>query len=405
MRWPWSRTNELYSATLSEASAKNSSQVSDYSIFQQYVRPEVEFKTALEYYRTVGKVQNSVETYVAEILSRDWYFEGPETAVKQLEAWEEKFNLTRILEYMVRDWLVCGNNVLGISDWQPVQIGSIMGMKRNAYGMAEQFFQSVNGREIELQADKFIHTKFIEINREAWGIGIFHSLMTSFMYNSRKASLPQLEIYRRKVQLLYRILERYGSPVTIWFFESLGKPQFDKQVEELKSLEAGDRRILSKKVEIASETIDARGNLLNATVPDLNADIDAGLQSSSNRLITQPSAMADAREANKKDDAKVLYIAEKIRSVMNTMIIPKVVETGRNVEFKWGKQDSFEFDFAQMMQAKTAGLLSPEEGRKILQSVGWRLDDATYSKHRDAVQAMQQRGSRFEVTRFDRDTA
>jgi hypothetical protein len=358
---------ELYGATIH---AGQGSLVSGFPY--PYVRPEVDFATCYEYYRTVGKVQNAVESYVAKILSRDWYYEGEQGSVKALEEWEERFNLSRIIEYIVRDWLVCGNSIIGTSDWQPVQMTSVVGIKRTPYGMTEQFVQHVNGKEVTLDAGGFIHTPYIEVNREAWGIGMFHSLLATFSYRDRR-SLPHLEIYRRQIQLFYRILERYGSPVTVWFFENVAKAEFEKQVKELQALEPGDRRILSKKVEIATETIDGRGDLINATTPVINEEIEAGLQTSANRLITRPSAMADARIGSEYDDSRTTAIMEKIRRTMNALVIPKV--TSGRVEFRWGKKDNFEFDFDQLLQAKSAGLVSAEEGRAILQSVGWKLDD------------------------------
>jgi hypothetical protein len=89
--------------------------------------------------------------------------------------------------------------------------------------------------------------------------------------------------------------------------------------------------------------------------------------------------MADARAAMEKDDVRGLYIAEKIRTMMNTLVIPRIVSS-RNTEFKWGKQDSFEFDFKQLMEARSAGFVSPEEARAILKSVGWKLDDGLFRK-------------------------
>lgn len=355
--------------------------------YYPYVRPEVDFATCYEYYRTIGKVQNAVESYVSEILSRDWYFEGDKEAIRACEEWEERFNLSRLIEYVVRDWLVCGNSIIGLSDWQPVQISSVVGMKRSPYGQTEQFVQLVNGKEVSLDASKFVHTQYIELNREAWGIGMFHSLLSTFAYG-KKRSLPHLEIYRRQIQLFYRILERYGSPVTVWFFENVARAEFDKQVEELRALEPGDRRILSKKVEIATETIDGRGNLINATSPVINQEIEAGLQTSANRLITQPSAMADARISEEKDSARLLGIMEKIRRIMNALVIPRI--TSGKVEFRWGKQDSFQFDFGQLLQAKSAGFVSAQEGRAILKSVGWKLDDRLFPSIGSQLQLQQE---------------
>lgn len=384
-------TTTLYGATIQAAANGTSSQVSDHSLYsQQHVAPTVDFRTAYEYYKTVGKVQNAVESYVSEILSRDWYFTGDEQGVRAMEEWELRFDLSRLIEYIVRDWLVCGNSIIGVSDWQPVQMSSIVGMKRSPYGATEQFVQQVNGREVALDAGGFIHTRYIEINREAWGVGMFHSLLATFEYGGRRRSLPNLEIYRRQIQLFYRILERYGSPVTVWFFENVAKAEFDKQVEELRALEPGDRRILSKKVEIATETIDGRGNLINAATPVINEEIEAGLQTSANRLLTQPSAMADARISEEKDSARLLGISERIRRIMNALFIPRI--TAARVEFKWGKQDSYEFDFEQLLKAKSAGLLGAQEGRAILASVGWKLDDRLFGdgQHTPPQQQQQQ---------------
>jgi hypothetical protein len=74
-------------------------------------------------------------------LSRDWYYEGPAADVARLEEWEKKSNLSRIFEYVIRDWLICGNSLIGISDWEPVQITSVVGVKRDHYGTAEYFVQ------------------------------------------------------------------------------------------------------------------------------------------------------------------------------------------------------------------------------------------------------------------------
>jgi hypothetical protein len=90
--------------------------------------------------------------------------------------------------------------------------------------------------------------------------------------------------------------------------------------------------------------------------------------------------MADARAAGEKDDARVLFIAEKIRALMNNLILPKVTHSSKPIEFKWGKQDSFQFDFTQLLEARSAGFVSSEEARQILRSVGWKLDDESYSK-------------------------
>ena len=362
-----------------------SSKVSDltYQGWQFVLRPEVDFATSFNYYTTIGKVQNAVESFIADILTRDWYYDGQESAVKIAEAWEDEYHFQRLLESTIRDWLVCGNSIVGMTDWLPVQMYHVVGLKRDIWGNVTNYVFNFNGKweDLPLPVDSYILSRYIDLNRKPWGLGMFHALETQFaLYGG--SSIPQLEGYRRHIQNVFKTEERYAWPVVIWAYENLSKAEWEKQKEELKGYRAGMRKILNRIPTLLSETIDgSRSGLLEATRGILDAEVEAGLQSAVNRLITQPSALADAREANARDDARTLLIMQKIATWMNTQVLPKV--TGGKLEFRWGKQDSFSFDFDKLISAYKARLISPQEAREMMAADGWKLDEGLYRSFTD----------------------
>src|SRR3974377_443639 len=134
MRLPWHRkapVGVLTEKSELEANPMASTKVSDltYQGWHYVLRPEVYFDVAFEYYKTVAKVQNAVDTFIADILTRDWYYDGPEQKVKSAETWEDVFKFEGLLESTIRDWLVCGNSIVGITDWKPAQMYYVVGMK------------------------------------------------------------------------------------------------------------------------------------------------------------------------------------------------------------------------------------------------------------------------------------
>lgn len=363
-------------------SGKPSSQVSDFYV-PYVVPPFGSFIQCQEYYRTIGKVQNVIDSMVANIINREWYFESDKPSrVKAMEDWEEKFNLSDIIEHIVRDWLMCGNSILGFSDWQPMQLSTILGMKRDIYGVPEYFVQTVNGKVVDIQAKPFLFTKFIEINRDAWGIPLFGSLIASnYTDIDGKQPLPMLQVYRQMLLDSGRIYHKYASPRAIWSFPDANKEVLEKDIKPLMdAMRPGDRLALNTLPTLVTEQIEFR-NRFDVIVKMINDETEAGLQSSTNRLITQPSAMADAKEAGAQDDDRVLGIMEKLRRVINKFIIPRVIGEANVCFFKWGSKDTIELEFPEgLLNAVQMGVISLAEARMILSIKGWKLDDGLFQQ-------------------------
>jgi len=357
-----------------EAAPRSSSGVSS-DAFDNIVRPSPEFAKCYEYYKTIGKIQNTTDTVVAQVISRDWFYEGKKKDIKLMEEWEEQFNLSRILENLVRNWIITGNHIIGLSDWQPVQLSSIDGLIRNPEtAEVESFVQNLGGEQVLLDAKDFMFNHFIESDRQAWGLSMYHSLFTPFTDLDGKTADPIIEVYRQMEADMGKIIHKYASPRVIYTVDGVQKDVIRDDIAPLlSSMKAGDRTILNQNIELQSETVDPRARF-EGFVEQLNQEVESGLQSSSSRLITRPSAMADAATAISQDDDRVLGIMEKIRRWMNGTIVPHITGT-KEVEFKWGASDKMELEFPTgLRDAIQLGIVSPEQAKEILStSQGWKI--------------------------------
>lgn len=384
------RVGEEYE--LGEASSKISVYDTSYVGYQLVIQPKISFKQLYDYYLTIGKVQAVVDSYVSEVITREWEFgteedEEDDTGIEKAEDWADTINLKALIEYTVRDWLVCGNSMLGTTDWKNVQMDHVVGLKQDDYGNVQDYVVTFNGKweSLPLKPEQYIHSKFIDANRMPWGIGLFHALANTFIWNA-KQSTPALELYRRHLQNVGQVEEKYAFPRVMYSVDGLGisKAEIEKLKEQLKGWKPGDRLFIDKVVQMLVETIDgARGGLLQTTTDIQDAEMDSGLQSNIGRLRTEPSAMADAREANTKDDAMLLHIMAKVEELINRQILPMVLGEDTEVRFHFGQQDDMEIDFNELMQIASAKIdnkpvVSPKEFRALLAQKGVTLDDTDY---------------------------
>ena len=314
--------------------------------FDGRIMPIVEFKKCKEYYNTIGRVQNVTESFVLDIINRDWHFDGDKTAVKQMEEWEKQFDLTRIFEEIVRAWIVCGTHLISPNDWLSVQLDTIIAKIRDDDGNTIKYLQQRNGREEPLDAGDFIETGYINFGRDAWPVGLFHSLMNrDYIDIDGKDPRPVLELHRQNVQDEAKIKHKLGSPRVVWNFPNVGKDSIDNDIAPLvEGMGPGDRLALNmpEGSDIIQETLDGQLRFGEVT-KNLTDEVTVGLQSSKTRLLTDPSAMADAKEAGEQDDDRILGIMKKLKAFMERHVIPRVtgMELG-DVEFKWGAKDSFD---------------------------------------------------------------
>ena len=374
--------NAIAGAVVSEAveAHGDSSQVGYGISREEIVAPSVPFATCQEYYKTVGKVQNTIESFISQVINRDWFFESKDEndtqVIETLNAWSEQIGLSKWIEDLARNWLIHGHVIIGKTDLLHVQYSSIVGMQRDEFGHPLKFVQQVGYTTNELPAKDFFESPFIELDRGGWGFGLYHSLMMSYVDSDGKRSTPLLSVYRRMEQDISKIHHKYASPRTILAFPEASQEQMtDDIIPLVKQMKQGDRLALNYRPELISESVDAKARFVES-IDQINSEIEAGLQSSSSRLITNPSAMADAREAGAQDDERVMGLMEKIRRFIDEEIIPSIIGEKNRVYFKWGSKDSFDLEFPQGLQtALQAGVVTINDAREILKARGWKIED------------------------------
>ena len=357
----------------------DSSQVNYGITRDEIVAPSVSFTQCQEYYKTVGKVQNTVESFISQIINRDWFFESKvddnDPAIETMNQWADSIGLSKFIEDLARNWLIHGHVIIGKKDLLHVQYSSVIGMKRDEFGHPLTFIQQVGYSTNELPAKDFFESPFIELDRGGWGFGLYHSLMMSY-FEDGKPSTPLLSVYRRMEQDISKIHHKYASPRTILAFPEASQEQMtDDIIPLVKQMKQGDRLALNYKPELISESVDAKARFVES-IDQINSEIEAGLQSSSSRLITNPSAMADAKEAGAQDDERVMGLMEKIRRFLDEFIIPSIIGEKYKICFRWGSKDSFDLEFPIGLQtALSSGVVSVNDAKEILRARGWKIED------------------------------
>jgi hypothetical protein len=364
-----------------------SAPISDGS-FVGIVRPEIAFKKCYEYYGSIGKVQNAVDSIVAKVISRGWYFESAEAGqkyepqIKTLNKFETDKNLSLIFEYWVRDWHVCGNSLLDLRAWVPVQMSSIDGLTRSKYGLVEQYIFLYNGEPISLKPGDFLHTKWIDADRQAWAMGAYHAIFNDSWQDPDvkrvKSTAAIMRIMQQDVSIIHH---KFASPRVIYGFENVNKEVFDRDIAPLiGKLKAGDRLALSKLPTLVSETVDGTARFTDS-IDLINAELQAGLQASTNPILTQPQPLGTSRVGNSQDDERALGVMEKIRRLMDSEIIPRVIgeQYRGRVIFKWGKQDDYTYIPQELQVWLEQGVISKSEVREMLRQ-SLKLDDLAYAK-------------------------
>ena len=397
MKLPF-KQEKTFGVYLSKGEQRKVSSTVDYA-FSNLVYPRVDFRKAYEYYETIGKVQNVVEYTVSKILKRDWYFESKNPQhVEQMNDWAKAYKIDKLHEKYVRDSMITGNFLISNKDWIQVQTTSLLGAHRDKYGIIE-YYQQLNGDKL-LPRD-FIHEKYIEINREPWGLAHFHALMTGFTDIDDNPSTPTLEIYRQMQQDASKVYHKFASPRIIYGFNGISKAVVETQIgPTIDSMRPGDRIALSELPTMVSEQVDSKARFTD-TIDLINSEVESGLQSSANRVINQPSAMADAREAGSMDDDRIYGMMERIRRFMDEKVIPAVLGVEDECHFKWGAEDSADLIFPPgLAVAIDKGVIDTNTAREILKSKGWKIPDVKQDSNQldqlsDKIQEVKQEVQRL----------
>jgi len=242
-----------------------------------------------------------------------------------MEGWEETVNISGLFAKMVRSWIINGVHIISPKDWVPLQMQSIIGKARDDFGATKWYIQQIHGVETRLPAEDFLEIPYIELDREAWPVGMFDALMNvNWLDIDGNDPQSSLALYRQALQDNMKIHHKYASPRVVYTMPSASPDQIDNDLSPMiEAMKPGDRIVINEEVDIKQETVDGNARFIEH-VNKIIDEIESGLGSSVNRLITEPSAMADAREAGAQDDDRVMGIMERLRMFMNKEVIPRI---------------------------------------------------------------------------------
>lgn len=349
------------------------------------IYPRIEFWKRQEFYLTVGRVQNVVESYVLDTQNREHYYdqgknqdeEEIDEYIKLMEQWEESIKIRKWIGTLVRNWLINGVNIFSEADWEFVQLQSIQAKRRDMYGKTTQYIQIINGREIDMDATGFIEVPYIDLDREPWGVGQFDSLMNrDYIDIDGRTPIASLELYRQALQDNMKIHHKFASPRVIYSIPNANEETIDNDIVPIvEGMHPGDRAVFNEEITISQETVDGNARFIEH-VNKIIDEVDTGLQSSANRVIAEPSAMADARAAGSQDDDRTLGIMARVAEVMNDIVIPKItgLAPGQLV-WKWGSQDTFGLEFPEPLEKAIAQkIIRPEQAMVMLEEqFHWKI--------------------------------
>lgn len=358
--------------------------------FMGKIQPKIPYSERNDFYVTVGRLQNTVDGIVLDVLNREWHFSDEsaghkyEAQVKMMEKWERDIMLSRWLGNIIRNWCIHGLNFVSPKDWVPIQNSSITGITRDDGGEIVKIWQNVKGTEKPLNARDFIYVPYIELDRQPFPIGMFESVMREFEDIDGKIGKPMLKLYRQAMQDIMKIHHKYASPRVLYAFPGVDQTTIDDDIAPIiESLGPGDRAALNVtvdgEVQLIQETVDGKARF-SESLDYMTQEVDTGLQTSKNRIITKPSAMADAREAGSQDDDRVLGIMDLVREFMEDEVIPRVtgLEPGR-VAFKWGAKDTFNLEFPEAIEkAIDKNIITTDQARRMLEDqFRWKIPEPT----------------------------
>lgn len=349
------------------------------------IPPRIEFWKRMEYYLTIGRVANAVESYVLDIINREHYYdagqhqdaEALDTQIKLMEQWQNSIDFGKFKGNLIRNWVVNGVNIISPDDWKSLQLQSVVGKTRDNFGNTDFYIQVHNGVEHKLPASNFIEVPYIDLDREPWGVGMFDSIMNrDYTDVDGRDAQSTCELYRQALQDNMKIHHKFASPRVIYIAPEANEPQLEEDIiPAIEGMHPGDRLAFNQPIEITQETVDGNARFIEH-VNKIVDEMDTGLQSSANRVIAEPSAMADAKEAGAQDDDRTLGLMERVRTFMNQEVIPRVTGLAPGIlVFKWGGKDKFDIEFPEPLKlALEAGVLTKQQTQLILEEqYHWKI--------------------------------
>ena len=349
--------------------------------------PQLTMAQLMSYYFTNNKVKTVADTIALQIKARRYYWNTKSVkARKALQDFDRNARLGNIIDCWVREGVVTGNSfteMLAPDDLQglsQVPIESIHTIERNPDGSLKTIVQLIDGQKQALRPERFIQYKLFDVGRRPFACGLIHALaMPQIIDGEVRPSV--LANYGMMRDALVRTIERHASPIVHAYYEGASDEFLQTEAQKIKDAKNGDIYASNRKSEWQEISIDPRARY-EGYIHFITKDFESGLMHPVIRLLTEPSALADAQAAAEIMEPFLFGIEDGIKELIDQQIIPRVLEANglSNVEaeFAWGMEDSADIEMADLWAAVNAKqqILKPHEIRRIVrEKFHWPLDE------------------------------
>lgn len=347
----------------------------------------------MNYYYVHPKVKTVTDTIRLQIKSRGYYYKckNPK-AKKALEQFTKRARLGHVIDTWITEGIVTGDSFTemlspdNLQNLGPVPISTIWKIDRNEDGSYKTIWQLNEGDKRALDPRNFIHFKLIDLPDQAFGIGLIHALATPQLIDGdfRPSALDN---HLMMTDAMVRAIETHIAPLITAYYENASDDFLEQEASKIKNARNGGYYLTNKKPEWTQLAIDPRARF-EAYIAHMDDLVDAGLAHPVIRLLTNPSALADAQAAADIMEPFLFGIESTIKELIDTEIIPRVLtaagilDDGEN-EFLWGKEDESDFNVEEIFTALNTKVgnkptISIKEARMMLrEKFRWPLEENT----------------------------
>lgn len=360
------------------------------------VPPVVKNIKLYNYYLSDPNVQNSVNTFADQLVGAGYYMDGDDPEIiKKLDVWFKQIKFKRKFKTFVKDACITGNGMFEkliqgkkLVDLDLVDMRIVTGIlpDKTDPKIAASVIQTNGGETSEIPYENIIHYKLFEISRQFFGIGLFHSLSVP-QYERDGENHSLLDDMKRMREAFARILQRYGSPKSVFTFPNENDAVVKQRAQELKSMKDGEILVVNQDFGYKELTIDPRSRF-DKYIDFIQLMNELGTQTPTSKLMTTAGfTEASARAALDIMEGRVTSIKQDLEDMIeDEIIMPYLLGLGMdekkimsaNINFHIGQTEIPTFLISDILSAaqiivENKPLITWVETRELLRRSEWKL--------------------------------
>ena len=360
------------------------SQVNVYESGVYWEFPDVPFRSIYEYYKKDSGIQSAVNSRRKKIVGSGFYFTATDEKVVQfLNDWKTDNNIEHKLSIIIGDAVLLGTGLGEIIrsgdfyDIIPVDMRTIVAVKRDQFGDIQYYVQqTLKQSYVDLDVKKFIRFTYNDLGRQAWPLGICHSLVVPFFeFENEPWSLADGISLMRQDYL--RIIHKQAAPRIWHIYENAGEEALKQQALKDKTMKPGERGYTGSPFTIQQEQVDGTARF-REYIEFLTNAFENGLEAPTAKIMTATgisnATYASTQTADDMYDQDIFMDQRKWKmQIEQQMLKPLLSINGMDlvaskVQLNWGLPDPPEVDVNQIMSLAYAGILTIPEARDILKN-------------------------------------